>query len=395
MRFRGSYLFFVVGASLLTGCSTAPDYFPPPEAEGGWRKNTTPEFVHSLGIDPERLEEFGSYNLAVQNSSWHPYANHKGIIVIKDGWIVGEWYNSPAAQQFKTYLSSNGKSFVMFAFGIVVQDGRDGRIEYSLDPGSALYDRRWLPEGFPLSDDRKTAIVFEQIFRHTSGLCPERTAQGEDVEKGRNKWTDYVEWVVGHDEKWLETSPLYFDPGRAQEYSGKEISGEHAFGYSSVGFCHLGLVFRNLYRKPASQFIWKRLLKPIGFSGIDYHAPPGETTKWFSAGGLRMTPRDYARFAYLLLNDGRWAETEIVPSDWVQRFRNSSAYPNLRSNMDGIFGKQCPNDMFRIAGSGLNWAFIVPSMDLIALRTGRANNTEWEEVEREFLNRLFASLRPQ
>lgn len=48
--------------------------------------------------------------------------------------------------------------------------------------------------------------------------------------------------------------------------------------------------------------------------------------------------------------------------------------------------------MFRIAGSGLNWAFIVPSLDLIALRTGRANNAIWADVEREFLEKLFDSI---
>ena len=27
-------------------------YFPPPERDGGWRVNTEPEFVRSLGLDP-------------------------------------------------------------------------------------------------------------------------------------------------------------------------------------------------------------------------------------------------------------------------------------------------------------------------------------------------------
>ena len=105
-----------------------------------------------------------------------------------------------------------------------------------------------------------------------------------------------------------------------------------------------------------------------------------------------MIPRDYARFAYLLSRDGRWGETQIAPSGWVERFRTSSAYPNVRSNIDGVFGKQYPADMFRIAGSGLNWAFIVPSLDLIALRTGRADNRMWQEVEAKFLKLLFASV---
>ena len=57
------------------------DYFPPPEYEGGWRKNTDPEFIRSMGLDPVRLEEFGQYNLSVPNGNWKPYSEYKGIIV--------------------------------------------------------------------------------------------------------------------------------------------------------------------------------------------------------------------------------------------------------------------------------------------------------------------------
>ena len=105
-----------------------------------------------------------------------------------------------------------------------------------------------------------------------------------------------------------------------------------------------------------------------------------------------MTPRDYARFAYFLLRDGRWKDEQIVPSSYIQRFRTSALYPNLRSNLDGYFGAGYPKDMFRIAGSGLNWAFMVPSLDLIALRTGRASNAIWDEVQQEFLRKAFAAV---
>jgi len=395
-------LFLIAGIFL--GCTTGggpageggpgeeKDYFPPAESEGGWRKNTDPEFIRSLGLKPAGLEEFGRYNLSVQNSSWMPYAKYKGIMVIKNGWIVGEWYNNPQAAEFKTYISSNGKSFAMICFGIMAEDSRAGRIGIEIGPQSRVYDRKWLPSGFPLSDTLKKSITFEQIFRHTSGLCPERTASGEDVEKGRNQWTDYEGWVLGHDSKWPQTGKLYFRPGHPGEYGGSETWGEAMGAYSSVGFGHLGLVLRNVYGMAASDFLWKRLLDPLGFSGIDFHAPPGERIKWFSAGGLRMTPRDYARFAYFLLREGRWRQSQIVPSSWIERFRTSALYPNMRSNVDGYFGAQYPKDMYRIAGSGLNWAYIVPSMDLIALRTGRANNAEWAEVREEFLRKIFAAV---
>ena len=45
------------------------DYFPPSESNGGWRKNTKPDFVRSLGMDPDALERFGQYNLSVKDGS--------------------------------------------------------------------------------------------------------------------------------------------------------------------------------------------------------------------------------------------------------------------------------------------------------------------------------------
>ncbi|MEA2063286.1 MAG: serine hydrolase [Gemmatimonadota bacterium] len=368
------------------------DYYPPPESNGGWRKNTDPEFVRSLGLDPGSLEQFGRFNMEVPNSQWMPYGKYKGIIVIKNGWIAGEWYNNPEARAFKTYISSNGKSFAMVLFGIMAQQSQAGRIEVKIDADSKVYNRRWLPRGFPLSDPLKKQITFEQVFSHTSGLCPERTSAGETVEKGRNEWTDYEDWVLGHDEKWPQTGKLYFTPGHPEEYPGSKTWGMVSSAYSSVSFGHIGLVLSNVYGMPVRDFLWNSLLEPIGFGGIDFHSPPSERIKWFSAGGLRITPRDYARFALLLLRDGRWNEKQIVPAAWIRRFRKSALYPNIRSNADGYFGEQYPKDMFRIAGSGLNWAFIVPSLDLVALRTGRSSNEIWDEVQEKFLEKLFASV---
>ena len=393
-------LFFVIwtvvgilgGTPCANAADTATDYFPPTEAKGGWRKNTDPEFIRSLELDPEKLEEFGQYNLSVPNNRWNPYAKYKGILVIKDGWIVGEWYNTPEARTFESYLSSNGKSFAMVLMGILMEDGAAGKIDHKIGPESKVYDRRWLPQGFPLSDARKDSITFEQIFQHTSGLCPERTASGEDVEEGRDEWTDYVDWIVGHDKKWPQTAKLYFRPDHAEEYDGRETQAKHSYAYSSVAMGHLGVVLQNVYQMPAREFLWKRLLEPIGFSGIDFHRPPNDVIHWFSAGGLRMNPRDYARFAYFLQRDGRWGQKQLVSAAWIQRFRRSARYANILSNADGAFGDEYPKDMFRIAGSGLNWAYIIPSLDLIALRTGRADNSTWSQVRGEFLEKLFAAL---
>lgn len=378
-------------AAALGGCGK--DYFPPSDSEGGWRKNTDTEFIESLGLDPFHVEGFGGHSLSIPSDSHivgYKYHEHVGTLVVKDGWIVGEWYNREDGAEFRNYLASVGKTFAIAMFGIAVQDAVDGRIPYSLDLSDRLYDRRWLAEGHPLSDPRKVEITFDQVFRHVSGMCPEETPDGTKIERGRDQWSDYVSWVVGHDANWPQTADLYFPPGRVAEYRDRTREPGHEHAYSSVAFAHIGLLLRNIYDMPAHQLLWERLLEPIGFSGIDYHEPPDPpSVKWFSAGGLRMTTRDFARFAYFIMKGGRWKDRQLLPEGWLDELTSTPYYPNLRSNVDGYFGERYPRDLIRIFGSGGNLAFIVPSLDLLAVRTSRTNNTLARLVEKDLLNRLF------
>jgi len=363
------------------------EYYPPSEAAGGWRKNTDPHFIHSVGMNPDKLSEFGEYNISLPNSDWKPWSDHKGVLVIKNGWIVGEWYEKENSYAFRQYLASNGKAFAIVCLGIVIDDSRKGNIPFEIDIESKLYDLQWLSEGFPLSDPRKNLITFHQILNHTSGLCPE----GE--EEGRYQTDkDFVLWVLGRDLNYTETARLYYDPGHSEQYP-------KGSSYSSVGFQHIGLIIPHLTGMPAHEFIWKRILEPIGFSGIKYFKAVNEWSagdqnrciKWHTDGGLRMTTRDYVRFAYLLLRDGKWRDHQIVSASWIQRFRRSGDYVNMMGNKDGHFGKDYPEDMFRIAGAGMNWAFVIPSLDLIVVRTSR-NNLSWDKITSVFLEKLFASI---
>jgi hypothetical protein len=365
-------------------------YFPPPASEGGWRKNVAPGFVRSLGLDPDRLEAFGQYNLSVPDGDWRPWCEHKGILVIKDGWLAGEWYAGEGSDTFLQYLASNGKAVAMACMGIVVDDSRRGDIPFEIGLESRVYDPRWLPEGFPLSDPRKSQITFHQLFQHASGLCPE-AEEGGRYENDKN----YTRWVLGHDPKYRETAALYYEPGHPEQYTRE--TRHHLDTYSSIGLQHVGLVLPHLTGMQAHEFLQKRLLEPLGFGAIGYFEPvkawsagsENEHIEWHTDGGLRMAPRDYARFAYFLLHDGRWRDRQIVSASWIQRFRTSTAYPNIMSNRDGLFGAAYPRDMFRISGSGLSWAFMIPSLDLVAVRTGRSDNRLRATVESTFLEMLF------
>jgi CubicO group peptidase (beta-lactamase class C family) len=363
---------------IVTSCSET--YFPEPESQGGWRKNTDPDFLISLDLNPKGVSNFLAYNLQVEDST--------SAIVIKDGWIVGEWYakKKKVAQDKKIYVASVGKSIALACFGIAVKDGEDGRLPVNINRFSKLYDKRWIAEGFPLSDPRKRDITFEQVFRHTAGFA----AEGAVNREGRDQQADYTAWVVGHDPQYPQTRDLAYSPGEPEEYAEPEQWGEQLGLYSSLGFAHLSLMFSQLYEMPAEDFLWDRLLKKIGFSGIEFHNPPSPPAiKWFSGGGLKMTTRDLARFGYLMLHDGSWKGEQILPQGWVRSFVTTPYYPNLRSNVDGYLHDQFPKDLYRMYGSGGNFVFVVPALDLIAIRTGHSDNFFLERLQRDLVRRIF------
>jgi CubicO group peptidase (beta-lactamase class C family) len=397
---RRLYFILPVLALLLFSCKESAEkkaYFPPARTQDGWRANTSKEFVESLGLNYKALQTLGQLGTHMPNSTIPGYDdhNHASTIVIKNGWIVGEWYFRPASRTFQQYLSSNGKSFAYVLFGILMDKVRKGElpVQAKLSEQSKLYDQRWMSEGWPLSDPRKTAITFEQVFQHVAGFMPEVDANGNQVERGRYTWTSYPAWVFGHDPLHPGTGRLFFDPGHPEQWQGSETWGQHQGAYSSIGFAHLGIAFRHISGQNPDRILWQWLLEPLGFDGVSYHAPPGGGMyRWFTAGGLRMTARDYARFCWLLLNKGRWQSRQLVAKEWIERTYRSPNYPNMRSNIDGWLGKDLPADTLRIFGSGGNFAYIIPSLNLVALRCGRVAANLAEKFEQKFKEQLLRVL---
>ena len=106
--------------------SALATYFPPPEISGGWRKRTNLARIRELGIEPTRLNQLGQYLMS------QPYENYKtgvsgydpsnkAAIVVKGGWIVGEYYNKASAKTGLYYLASNGKNMSMMLVGHMMQ----------------------------------------------------------------------------------------------------------------------------------------------------------------------------------------------------------------------------------------------------------------------------------
>src|SRR5436190_24094395 len=85
------------------------NYFPPPESKGGWRSllpdkgepgaEQKKEIARKAGVDWDRLKEAWEHNAKVEGAT--------GLLVIRKGHVVGEWYKDGGRDKtFNIYSSS-------------------------------------------------------------------------------------------------------------------------------------------------------------------------------------------------------------------------------------------------------------------------------------------------
>lgn len=149
------------------------DYFPPPESKGGWRSALPAKgppdaaALDKLGIDAAKLAEAWEYNAMAEGAT--------GLLVIRHGQIVGEWYRGcDPTTKFNIYSSS--KAYTSLAFGLLLADSEAGKLPGAKKLGldTKVCNEEWLPEALPLPDARKANITVRHLLNMASGSGPSR-----------------------------------------------------------------------------------------------------------------------------------------------------------------------------------------------------------------------------
>ena len=141
----------------------AEAYYPPSESDGGWRRINSDEDVRKLaGFDPELLDYVGSYQREVYGGPWV-------IVVIRHGYLVREWYGVPAMPQTSFDAWSATKSATGTAFGMLLKSSQHKLPRNTqIDLDSLAYP--YIPEAYPLTDERKAKIKLRHLLSMTSGI---------------------------------------------------------------------------------------------------------------------------------------------------------------------------------------------------------------------------------
>jgi CubicO group peptidase (beta-lactamase class C family) len=125
------------------------DYFPPPEEQGGWRTLLPAEGVPD-DSQKARIREVGGVDWDALKAAWDHNASAPGatgLLVIRHGHIVGEWYKEgDRMTAFNIYSSS--KSYTSTAYGLILSDFGNGPLPggKTLSLDTKVCNTEWMSE---------------------------------------------------------------------------------------------------------------------------------------------------------------------------------------------------------------------------------------------------------
>ncbi len=326
---------------LVSACSSeTAESFPPIDSgsSSDW-KVVAPE---KLGLDPAKLEVARAY--AFQNEMYT-----QAVVVIKDGYLVAEWYAEGTDKNTWATSWSIAKSFTSALLGIAWGDG----LLSSLDVTMGTFVTEWS------GDDERASMTLRDVITMSSGLH-----WSEDYSLDPNDVSEVAQMVLNSDPLSVPVAqPLESEPGTVWEYS----SGDTML---------LGIVVEKLTGKNATAFARERIAKPLGMKQFDWWEDGQGNTYTFCC--LDTTPRDFAKFGQLFLQNGVWGGEQIVPAEWVSMTvdekADSFAGYGLQWWLNDPAGDPFPslpdNAYFALGHDG-QYVGIFPDENMIIVRLGK------------------------
>jgi len=290
------------------------------------------------GMDAARLEDLT------------PYCDehHCGAVVVtRHGRIVWEHY-WPGWDETSTDNSwSMAKSMTDALVGIAMAEGE---IE-SVDQSAADFIPEWR------GTDREE-ITLRDLLSMTSGLL-----WNEDYFEKSDVTTmitsdDQTGYAVGR--------PKLHDPGDDWYYSSGDTQLFSAIIKAATGM-------------EAGQYAQEKLFGPIGIKGAWWDADNAGNTMTYCC--VHTTARDFARFGYLFLRNGRWGDKQLVPEEWVEESTRPSQWENLSYGYYWWLQDypDAPTDMFMADGFQTKRIYVIPSLDVVAVRIGENDGDDWDD----------------
>ncbi len=274
----------------------------------------------------------------------------RSVIVVYKNQIIAEKYANGFNEDTPILGWSMTKSITATIYGILQKQGE-------LDINTTPNITEWQ------EDDRKK-ITYSDLLHMNSGL----------------------QWVEDYNTLSDVSKMLFLETEMGKVQLKKPMSGKSnkSWNYSS-GTTNLlaGYLLRKEFKTHQEylDFWYEELLDKIGMHSALIETDLAGNFVGSSYGWANT--RDWAKFGLLYLHDGNWNGEQIIDSTWVK-------YVSTPTNgSDGIYGAHfwlnsggvypdVPKDLFSANGYQGQFVFIIPSKEIVIVRTGLTEDPEFD-----------------
>lgn len=271
------------------------------------------------------------------------------LMVVYKGQPVAEVYRSDLSVNNRFLSWSMAKSFTNTLVGLRVKNA-----------GLDIHQPLNLPEW---QNDGRKNITLNNLLHMNSGLeWNEDYGNLSDVTVMLHKYGDMGAFAAGKKQLFPADSVWLYSSGTTNL---------------------LSLVLRNSFTSDVEYYKYPReaLFNKIGMKSAIWETDASGT--FVGSSYLYATMRDYARFALLYMNKGNWLGEQLLPENWAD-------YTTTEANgSDGKYGAffwlnlsadqpDAPKDTYMCKGHDGQFIFIIPSKELIVIRTGYSKHGEFD-----------------
>lgn len=244
---------------------------------------------------PLPLYEFEGQMRGVRDFETRTFTN--ALLVVRDGTIVYESYlnNTDDKTHFASF--SMAKSITSMLIGIAVDKGFIKSIDQDVT--------EYAPE---LKGTGYDGVTIRQVLQMRSGVDYEERYDFGD--KPGTAGEIFEKTLVKNERRFTD----------AAIGLGRNNPPGSTFNYSTLDTSVLGLVLERAAGRSISDFMAQYLWGPSGMDSFGYWIADGKpgVGREMNGMGFSATLRDYARLGQLMLDSGKAAGQQIIPTSWVQ-----------------------------------------------------------------------------
>ncbi len=292
------------------------------------------------------------------------------FLVLQDDTIVYEKYFNGFNKNSTFTSFSIAKSFVSVLIGLAIKEG------YIKSDSAKI--TTYIPE-LADKDTRFADISIKDLLTMSSGLVYSEDGFPSDADMTYQS-PDLRKAVI--------------ENVRIEEAPGKH------WHYNNYNLLLMGLILERTTKMSVSKYMKEKLWKPMGGGNASWSLDEHGFEKMES--GINCRAIDYARFAALLLNNGKYNNIQVVPEDWIRKTTQPEHKPEDYYDLPkyNIFysgywwgkfrsGRENKNDFFGMGNKG-EYLYVCPQKKLIMIRLGfeyglpTPSSFSWPEIFYEY-----------